>query len=191
MMDDSLPVLWMSDGPIRKETITTAVQHALEEDRVAREKERSVRAASLVAVALLCPVLAWSAAHGVTPLVRFGYLFMAVGVAIMLTAEWMYLSWARAALPGPVDARSQLQRSAFLLDRQAHLLRTAPLWSAPVLVGAILVVTWVFRERSHTEGYLLWLIVAVAWLGAGFPARSKWAQLDAHRQRIERLLADL
>lgn len=191
MMNDSLPVLWMSDEPIRHDTITTAVQHALEEDRAAREKERSVRAASFAVVALLCPVLAWSAAHGVTPLVRFGFLLMALGVAIMLTAEWMYLAWSRAALPGPVDARSHLQRSAFLLDRQAHLLRTAPIWSAPVFVGALLVVTWVFRERSHTEGCLLWLIVAVAWLGAGFPARLKWAKLDAQRRRIERLLTDL
>jgi hypothetical protein len=67
----------------------------------------------------------------------------------------MYLAWSRDALPGPVDTRSQLQRSAFLLERQTHLLRTAPIWSAPVFVGAVIVVSWVFSERSHTEGYLL------------------------------------
>jgi hypothetical protein len=116
---------------------------------------------------------------------------MAAGVAIMITAEWMYLAWSRDALPGPVDARSQLQRSAFLLDRQAHLLRTSPIWSAPVFVGGLLVVTWVFRERSHPEACLLWLAVAGAWLGAGFPARSKWAKLDAQRKRLERFLEEL
>ena len=191
MIDESLPVLWMSDEPIRKETVTTAVQHALEEDRVSRERERSVRAASVVAIALLFPALAWSAAHGVTPLVRLGYLFMAAGVAIMITAEWMYLAWSRDALPGPVDARSQLQRSAFLLVRQTHLLRTAAIWTSPVFVGALLIGNWLFAERSRAEGYLLWAIVGAAWLAAGFGARSKGAKLDAQRERLERFLADL
>ena len=191
MMDESLPALWMSDETVSKQTVTTAVHHALEEDRVSREKERSVRVVSLAAVALLCPILVWCAVHGVTPLVRMGYVFMAAGVVIMITAEWIYITWSREALPGPVDTRSQLQRSAFLLERQAHLLRTAPIWSAPVFVGAVIIASWVFRERSHAEAYLLWFIVAAAWFGAGFLARSKWARLDAERKRLERFLADL
>lgn len=191
MMDDSLSVIWMSDEPIAEDTVATALQCALEKDRIAREKERSQRIASLAAVALLCPVLAWCAAHGVTPLVRLGYVFMAAGLVIMLTAEWMYLAWSRDALPGPVDARSQLQRSVFLLDRQAHLLRTAPIWSAPAFVGAALVIAWVFGERSHAEGVLLWFIIVAAWVGVGIPARAKWSKLDAQRRRLEQFLADL
>lgn len=191
MMDDSLPVLWMSKEPVSKETVTRAVQHALDDDRISRQKDRSLRAASLLVVVLLSPLLVWAATHGVTPLVRLGYLFMAAGVAIMITAEWVYLAWSRDALPGPVDARSQLQRSAYLLERQAHLLRTAPFWSAPIFFGAMLVITWIFRERSHAEAYLLWFVLAAAWLGAGFPARAKWAKLEAQRRRFECLLNDL
>lgn len=191
MIDDSLPVFWMSDEPVSKETVRTAVHNALAEDHAAHEKERSVRAASIAAVALLSPILAWSAAHGVTPLVRLGYVLMAAGSAIMITAEWMYLAWSREALPGPMDARAQLQRSAFLLVRQAHLIRTAPIWCAPVIVGAALIGVWVFRERSHAEGYLLFAIFGAAWLLAGFVGRSQGAKLDAQRQRLEHFLADL
>ena len=191
MRDDSLPVFWMSDEPVSKEAVTRAVQHALDDDRISRQKDRSIRAASLVVVALLSPLLAWAATHGVTPLVRLGYLFMAAGVAIMITAEWIYLAWSRDALPGPVNTRSQLQRSAYLLERQAHLLRTAPFWSAPIFLGAMLVITWIFRERSHAEAYLLWFVLAAAWFGAGFAARAKWPMLEGQRRRLERLLADL
>jgi hypothetical protein len=191
MIDDSLPVFWMSDEPVSKDTVRTAVHNALAEDRVARDKERSMRGASLAVAALLCPVLAWSAAHGVTPLVRGGYAFMAIGTAILITAEWMYLTWSREALPGPVDARAQLQKSAFLLARQAHLLRTAPLWCIPVFVGAALIGAWVFQERSHSESYFLFAVFGAVWLLTGFVGRSQGAKLDAQRLRLERFLGDL
>jgi hypothetical protein len=191
MIDDSLPVFWMSNEPVSKDTVRTAVQHALAEDRAARDKERSAAAASVVVFALLCAVVAWSAAHGVTPLVRGGYVFMAVGIAIVITAEWMYLAWSRAALPGPMDARAQLQTSAFLLARQAQLLRTMPLWLAPVFIGAVFIGIWIFQERSRTEGYLLFAIFGAVWLLTGFVGRSQGAKLDEQRHRLEGFLADL
>jgi hypothetical protein len=191
MIDDSLPVFWMSDEPVSMETVKTAVHNALAEDRASRERERSVRAASIAVIALLCPALAWSAAHGVTPLVRGGYVFMVVGAAVMITAEWVYLAWSREALPGPIDARAQLQTSAFLLARQARLLRTAPLWLAPVFVGAALIGGWLFQERSQAEGYLLFAIVGAVWLVTGFAGRSTGAKLDAQRLRLEHFLDDL
>ena len=192
MIDESLPVLWTSDEPISQETVTTGVQQAIEQGRASRERERSIRAASLAAVALLCPLLAWAAANGVTPLVRLGYVLMAAGATIVLTAEWMYLAWSRDALPGPIDARAQLQRTAFLLVRQAHLLRTAAIWCSPVFVGVAFIGGWVFQERSRAEGYLLWAIAGAAWFATGFAARSGGAKkLDARRQYLERLLSDL
>src|SRR5262245_14301324 len=191
MIDDALPLLWMSDEPISKETVRTAVQAALAEDRAARDKERSARAASIAAVALLCPVLLWSAAHGVTPLVRGGYGLMAVGTAIMLVAEWIYPAGSRAALPGPVDARSQLQRSAFLLSRQEHMMRTAPLWCAPIFLGAVFIGDWLFHERSHAGGYLLWAVVGAAFLAVTVGGRFKGKNLEEQRRRLEQLLGDL
>jgi len=191
MIDDSLPVLWISDEPVSKETVRTAIDSALAEDRAARDKERSARAASIAAVALLCPVLLWSAAHGLTPLVRGGYALMSVGTAIMSAAEWIYLSWSRDALPGPADARSHLQKSAFVLARQAHMLRTAPFWCAPVFIGTALIAGWLFRERSQIGGCLLWAIVGAAWVATHLIGRSRYARLDEQRLRLERLLADL
>jgi hypothetical protein len=191
MIDDPLPALWTADEPIAADAVKTAIHAALAEDRAARDKDRSVRAGSIAAVALLCPVLVWSAAHGVTPLVRGGYALMAVGTAIMIAAEWLYLAWSREAMPGPADARSQLQKSAFLLSRQAHLMRTGPLWCSPVFLGTALIAGWLFQQRSHAGGYLLWGFVAAGWLLTLFGGRSKAAALDAQRQRLEHLLGDL
>lgn len=191
MVDDSLPALWTADEPISRDTLQTAVQIAVAEDRAARAKERSVRTASIVAVALLCPVLLWSAAHGVTPLVRGGYGLMAVGTAIMSVAEWFYLTWSRQAMPGPVDARSQLQKSAFLLSRQAHLIRSAPLWCSPIFIGTALIAGWLFQERSQLGGTVLWAIVGAAWFLSVVVNRSKCGRLDEQRLRLERLLSDL
>src|ERR1700730_2994349 len=131
MNDDALRAVWASSQPTTKQTLMTTMNAVLDEDRVAREKDRWVRLAALTAVALLCPALLWFAAYGKTPLVRGGYALMAAGTAVVLFAEWMYLSWAQQALPGPADARSQLQKTALLLSRQASLFRTAPLWCAP------------------------------------------------------------
>ena len=55
------------------------------------------------------------------------YALMAVGGAVIVFAEWTYLEWSRQALPGPADARSQLQKTAFMLARQVMLMNTAPI----------------------------------------------------------------
>ena len=62
--------------------------------------ERRLRAAGMIALAVLCPVLLWCAAYGITPLVRGGYALMAAGTAILVYAEWAYLEWCRQARPG-------------------------------------------------------------------------------------------
>jgi hypothetical protein len=81
MNDDTLPAVWMADPPIQKETVLTAINAVLDEDRACRGKERSIRVASVLALALLCPALLWCAAYGITPLVRGGYALMARAVA--------------------------------------------------------------------------------------------------------------
>ena len=53
----------------------------------------------LFALALLVPTMLWGAAYGVTPLVRGAYALMAVGSAMIVAAEWIYLEWSRQALP--------------------------------------------------------------------------------------------
>ena len=87
------------------------------------------------------------------------YALMAAGTAVLVFAEWMYLDWSRQALPGPADARSQLHRTAVLLSREAWLVRTAPLWCAPIFIGTALIGAWVYREVGHAAGYLLWATV--------------------------------
>src|SRR5688500_9025126 len=115
MNDDSLPAVWIADAPIQKKTVLMAMNAVLSEDRACRDKERAIRIASVLVLALLCPALLWCAAYGTTPLVRGGYALMAVGSAVLVSTEWIYLAWSRQALPGPADARSQLQKTAFLL----------------------------------------------------------------------------
>ena len=169
----------------------TALNRVLEEDRTAREKDRWGHLGAVSAVALLCPALLWFAAYGKDPLVRGGYALMAVGPAMMLFAEWLHRSWSRQALPGPADARSQLQKTALVLSRQASLFRTAPLWCAPIFVGATLVGEWIYQERSLGEGYLLWACIGTGWLISSVTGFSKGKKLDARRSRIELLLGDL
>ena len=122
MSDDTspLPAIWMS-GESTRNGVASAIDAVLDKDRAARERDRRVRHGSLIAVTCLLPPLLWAAAHGVTPLVRGAYALMAGGVAVLVFAEWMYLDWSRRALPGPADARSQLQASAFMLDRQIRI----------------------------------------------------------------------
>ena len=163
MNDDALPAVWIADPPIQKDTVLTAINAVLDEDRACRGKERSIRVASVLALALLCPALLWCAAYGITPLVRGGYALMAAGTAVLVSTEWIYLAWSRQTLPGPADARSQLQKTAFVLARQARLMRTAALWCAPVFMGTALIGVWLFQERSQAEGYMLWAIVGMGW----------------------------
>lgn len=169
----------------------TVVHAVLNEDRAARDKDRGINIAAGLALALLCPALLWCAAYGIAPLVRGGYALMAAGTAILVSTGWMYSAWSRQALPGPADARSQLQKSAFLLSRQANLMRTAPLCCAPVFVGTALIGTWIYQQRSAAEGYLLWALIAVAWLIVSVSGVSAGRKLDERRVRMEQLLSDL
>ena len=45
MNDDVLPAIWMSDPPVNKENVMTAMNAVLDEDRAARDKERGIRIA--------------------------------------------------------------------------------------------------------------------------------------------------
>jgi hypothetical protein len=191
-MNDSLPALWMSEPAVAKEAVMNAVNAVLDEDRAARDKDRRIRSAFLFSpVLVLLLAVLWAAAHGISPLVRGGYALMAVGTAMMVSAEWMYLTWSRQALPGPADARSQLQTSTFLLSRQAGLARMAALWCAPVFIGTGFIGLWLYQQRSAAGGALLWAFVAICWAFVSLGGMSRAAKLDERRLRMERLLADL
>ena len=191
MNDDSLPAVWIAEPPIQKDTVLMAMNAVLSEDRACREKERAIKVASVLALALLCPALLWCAAYGTTPLVRGAYALMAAGTAVLVSTEWIYLAWSRQSLPGPADTRSQLQNTAFVLARQARLMRTAPLWCAPIFIGTALIGVWLYQERSPAAGYLLWAAVSTGWCFAWVGGTSTGAKLDQRRRRIEQLLSDL
>lgn len=194
MNDDatSLSAVWMSDQPVSKERVASTVEAVLDEDRAARTRERGIRGGCLLALALLLPVLLWCAAHGVTPLVRGAYALMAVGSAMLVAVEWIYLDWSRQALPGPADARSQLQRTAFMLRRQAMLMQTAPLWAAPVFIGTAMIGLWLYWERTHAAGFAMWTITAAAaWLALVLGPATARARLSDRLRQMERLLGDL
>jgi hypothetical protein len=191
MTDDALRAAWIGTQPANKETLMTAMNTVLDEYQSAEAKERRFRLASVLAEALLFPALLWCAAYGKTPLVRGGYALMAVGTATILFAVWMHRAWSRQALPGPTDARCQLQKTGFLLARQAHLSRMAPLWCAPVFIGGMLIGAWLFSERSHSGGYLLWVTIAAAWLMSAVGGVAKGKKLDTLRSRMEQVLSDL
>ena len=193
MSDDAFPLraLWMSDTPVDDKEVTSAVGHVLEKDRAARARDRRVRVFGVLAVALLIPLLVGCAAYGVTPLVRGAYALMAVGCAVLIAAEWVYLEWSRQALPGPADARSQLQKTAFMLTRQIRLLKTAPLWSSPVFIGVGLIAVWLYQERTHTAAFALCAVALTAWIAAGLRASSTCAKLNDQRLEMEGLLNEL
>src|SRR5262245_53425531 len=115
MNDDArfLSTVWMTEPRADKERLMAAIDIVLEKDRAARNREHAIRGGSLIVLACLVPTMLWAAAHGVSPLVRGAYALMAAGSAVVVFAEWAYLEWSRQALPGPADARSQLQRTAF------------------------------------------------------------------------------
>src|SRR6476659_6363930 len=123
MTDQPLAEIWASDDMGRSHAPATAMQAVLEEDRADRLRHAGLRALALTALAILCPVLIWCAAHGVTPIVRGGYALMATGAAVVGFAEWIYLSWSRQAQPSAVDAQSQLHTTAVMLRRLAVLMR--------------------------------------------------------------------
>jgi hypothetical protein len=191
MNDDALPAIWTSDSPVDKEAVMSAMNAVLDEDRAVRDKDRRIRVAFLLALAVLCPVLVWGAAYGISPLVRGGYGLMAVGTALLVATEWMYLAWSREALPGPADTRSQLQKSSFLLSRQASLMRIAPLWCAPIFIGTGLIGLWLYQQRSAAGGSLLWAALVGGWIAASIGGVSTGKKLDERKLRIERLLTEL
>ena len=192
MSDDTspLPAIWMS-GESTRNGVASAIDAVLDKDRAARERDRRVRHGSLIAVTCLLPPLLWAAAHGVTPLVRGAYALMAGGVAVLVFAEWMYLDWSRRALPGPADARSQLHASAFMLDRQIRMLRTAALWTSPIFAGAVMIGAWLYGARTHSGAFLVWTLTAAGWLAAGLGTRSSQSRLSETKLEMERLLHDL
>jgi len=193
MSDDArwLSAVWMSDDPAEKADVTQAIDAVLDRGRAEADRERRTRIGSLAALALLLPVVLWAAAHGVTPLVRGAYALMAVGVAVIGTAEWLYLEWSKQALPGPVDARSQLQKTAFMLTRQARLVTTSAIWASPAFIGAALIGAWLYRERTHAEAIAVWTITAAGWLAMGLGTMAVGARLTRRREQLEQLLAEL
>jgi hypothetical protein len=191
MNDDSLSAIWMSDPPVDKEVVMNAINAVLDEDRAAFDKDRWIRIGGVFALGLLCPALMFCAVYGISPLVRGGYALMAVGTALLVSLEWMFLSWSRQAQPGPADARSQLQLSAFLLSRQSGLLKMAALGCAPIFVGVALLGLWTYQQRSAAGGFLLWAVVVAGWVVVSVGGMSMGAKLDERRRRMERLLADL
>ena len=192
MSDDSLHVIWTRDpSPLSQDALTTAMNAVLDEDQAARAKDRGVQIIAACALALLCPALLWCAAYGTDPLVRGGYALMAADTAILVSTGWLYSRWSRQALPGPVDSRSQLQKSVFLLSRQADLMRMAGVFCAPIFIGTSLIATWVYQQRNAAEAYVLWAFVALAWLIVSVRGMSSAAKLQERKVRMERLLTDL
>jgi hypothetical protein len=191
MADDELFETWTAGGGMPHEQVRRAVDAALAEDTATRARGRRARRAALGCAAVLWAILLWSAAHGITPLVRGGYALMAAGVAVMLFAESAYASWTQQARPGLSDALTQLATTAAMLRRQATLMRTAAAWCAPIFIGGGLIGWWLYTERSHAGGVALWLIVAAGWLLSVVGGRSRGRDLDRRRARLEQLLGDL
>ena len=187
----ALQTAWMSDATADERQRRATVRVVLDKDRAARARERRLRGGGLAAMVALVPVLVWAAAYGVTPLVRVAYALMAVGSVAGVAAEWLYLEWSRRALPGPDDARSQLQRTAFLIECQVWLARTAALWSAPIFVGVSLICLWLARERSVIGAVTLFTLDVGAWIAATAFAGWSAAVLARRRDRLRDALADL
>ncbi|MEO7189889.1 MAG: hypothetical protein ABI051_02415 [Vicinamibacterales bacterium] len=169
----------------------SSIDTVLERDRAARQRERGIRVGLLLVLVCLLPTMLWAAAHGVTPLVRAAYALMAAGSAVAVFAEWMFLDWSRRALPGPADACSQLQRTASMLARQIVLMKTAPIWSSPIFVGVAMIGLWLYRDRAHSEAFVLWAITGAGWVAAGLGTASARAKLNKRRLQMEQLLSEL
>ena len=195
MNDDavSLRSAWTSDASAVNEDMDMAatVQSVLTRDCAMRERERRMRVGGVVALTLFLPVLIWSGAHGVTPLIRGAYAMMAVGCGFIVAAEWLYLDWTGQSLPGPMDARSQLQKTSFMLARQARLVKMAPIWSSPVFLGAALIAVWMYREGTQVGAPAVAVVAVGGWIVSGLGAWSMSARLDQQRQAMQDLLKDL
>ena len=53
----SLSTIWMSDQPVPKERVMSAIDAALNNDRIARERERRIRRWALLTLAILLPTM--------------------------------------------------------------------------------------------------------------------------------------
>lgn len=191
MKPDPLQELWTSQKTEEQESVMNSIQLILAQDQADQDKQRRTSMWWAPLHLVLLPLLFFCAATGKTPVVRAGYALMAAGLAIAVSADWLFASWSRQALPGPVDARSQLQKAAFLLSRQASLAKTAALWAAPVFLGVALIGLWGYLERGHLQGYVIWVTLALAWLGVSLGGRRKARNAEIMKARMEELLRDL
>jgi hypothetical protein len=94
-------------------------------------------------------------------------------------------------LPGPDDTRSQLQKTAFMLDRQMWLVKTCPLWSSPIFIGGVLIALWLHDARTGTAAMTLLTLDLAAWIGSGASAWRVAGAIEARRRQMEEMLADL
>ena len=78
-----------------------------------------------------------------------------------------------------------------MLARQVMLMNTAPIWSAPVFIGAALIGVWLYRERTLADAFVVWTITAAGWLAMELGTVAVRARLNERRQQMERLLGDL
>lgn len=190
MNDDVLRALWQSN-PATGSPSPSAMRAILEKDRALRDRERRARMACVVMLGVLCPVSIGCAAFGVTPLIRGAYALMGTGVAFGGAAEWMYLAWSGQAMPGPRDTRSQLQKTAILLSREASLFKTAPFWCAPVFLSVACIGVWTYEARSHREAVALWVLAGTAWAISSTIVYVKGRTLDSRRSQLEQILDEL
>ena len=193
MNDDAVRAVWLAVQTSGDAAAmgTPTVESVLREERLANQQERRIRFLLAVALIALCPVLLWAAAHGRTPLVRGAYGLMAIGVSVLVAAEWLWVRWSRQGLPGPADTRSQLRTAVFVLARQADLLKMALLWCAPIFIGAGMIAYWIARARSVTGGGALGVATGLAWVVAAAACFAKGRAIDERRSRLEQALGDL
>jgi hypothetical protein len=191
MKTDPLQELWTSQQATRKENTMHSIERILNEDRVCRDKEKRLNLWLAPLHFILLPLLFWCAATGKTPLVRTGYGLMGGGLAVCLSAAWLFDSWTRQALPGPLDTRAQLLKAAYLLSLRAGLARIEPLWTAPLFLGGALIGLWGYQERGHLLGYLVWAALALVWLWTAWAGAKKAKSAMEKKARMEALLYDL
>ena len=193
-MSDEVSVLraaWMSQGDANVNSLRAAAARIIDQDEADRLRERRMRSVGLTAMLVMVPVLVWAAAYGVAPIIRAAYSLMAVGCAAAVGAEWLYLGCSRQALPGPRDTRSQLQQTAFMLDCQIWLWRTAAVWSAPIFIGVLLIGVWLYRERTIGAAVAVCVPSLAAWIVVAVAAARASTQFGRRRQQLKAALADL
>jgi hypothetical protein len=192
MTDDAaaLQVLWMS-GREDAGDMHGTIARVLDQDRAERAREQRIGGAGAIVMLALVPVLIWASVYGISPLVRAAYALMGAGCVAGVVAQWLYLSWSRQALPGPMDTRSQLQMTAFVLDCHLRLARTAVLWSSPVFIGGMLICVWLYRERTLTAALTVCSLNTTAWIVSGIAASRGAASLSERRRQVDDALASL